>query len=67
MQAIQGWDVRCLQTTAGSLDGGSRDLHIDRIQILCEEYRNVTTNHSEAHTAASNFWTCSSRSARPDR
>lgn len=45
MQTIPGWDVRCLQTTAGTLDGGSRDLHLDGIQILCEEYRNVTTNH----------------------
>ena len=45
MQTIPGWDVRCLQTTAGTLEGGSRDLHFDQIQVLSEDFRNVTTNY----------------------
>ena len=45
MQTIPGWNVRCLQTTAGTLEGGSRDLYLDGIQVLCEEFRNVTTNY----------------------
>jgi AraC family transcriptional regulator, ethanolamine operon transcriptional activator len=45
MQTIPGWNVRCLQTTAGTLDGGSRDLYLDGIQVLCEDFRNVTTNY----------------------
>lgn len=45
MQTIPGWDIRCLQTSAGALEGESRDLHLDGIQLLCEEFRNVTTNH----------------------
>jgi AraC family ethanolamine operon transcriptional activator len=44
MQAIPGWDVSCLQTTAGPLEGESQDLYLDDFQLLYESFRNGTTN-----------------------
>lgn len=44
LESIPGWDIRCLQITCGELEGHSIDLHLPSIQLLFEEYRNVTTN-----------------------
>jgi AraC family ethanolamine operon transcriptional activator len=46
VQRIPGWNIHCLQITAGTLDGQSVDLHLPSIQVLFEEYRNVSTGHS---------------------
>ena len=44
LESIPGWDIRCLQITCGELEGHSVDLHLPSIQLLFEEYLNVTTN-----------------------
>jgi len=44
MQAIPGWDIRCLQISAGRPEGDSMDLYLDDLQVLHEDFRNVTTN-----------------------
>lgn len=43
--AIPGWSHEVLQTTAGALDGGARELHLPGIQLLEEHYHHVDTNH----------------------
>lgn len=43
--AIPGWSLECLQTTSGTLDGGTRELHLPGLQLLEEHYRHVDTNH----------------------
>jgi AraC family ethanolamine operon transcriptional activator len=48
---LQGWDLQCLQTSAGRLEGSARDLHIDGMQILQESFKNVTTNQFGAGPA----------------
>lgn len=42
---IPGWSLRCLQTSPGLLDGGTRELHGSGVQVLEEHYRHVVTNH----------------------
>jgi AraC family ethanolamine operon transcriptional activator len=42
---IPGWKLHCLQTTSGSLNGGSRELHAAGVQVLEEHYRHLVTNH----------------------
>ena len=44
MQTIPGWDIRCLQISAGRPEGDSMDLYLDDLQILYEDFRNVTTH-----------------------
>ncbi|MCW5660316.1 MAG: helix-turn-helix domain-containing protein [Burkholderiaceae bacterium] len=44
VQTIPGWDIRFLQTTAGRLEGESVDLYLDDLQLLYEDFRNVTTH-----------------------
>jgi hypothetical protein len=46
VQCIPGWDIQCLQLTAGVLAGQAVDLYLQAIQVLFEEYRNVSTGHS---------------------
>jgi AraC family ethanolamine operon transcriptional activator len=46
VQRIPGWNLHCLQVSAGVLAGQSVDLHLPSIQLLFEEYRNVRTGHS---------------------
>jgi AraC family ethanolamine operon transcriptional activator len=42
---IPGWSLQCVQTSAGALSGGARELHVPGIQLLDEQYRHVVTNH----------------------
>ena len=44
LENIPGWHIQCLQVSRGELAGHSVDLHLPAIQLLFEEYRNVTTN-----------------------
>lgn len=44
LESIPGWNIQCLQVSRGELSGHSVDLHLPAIQLLFEEYRNVTTN-----------------------
>lgn len=46
VQRIPGWNIQCLQLTSGMLAGQAVDLHLPSIQVLFEEYRNVSTSHS---------------------
>lgn len=45
VQRIPGWNLHCLQVSAGVFAGRSVDLHLPSIQLLFEEYRNVRTGH----------------------
>lgn len=45
VQSIPGWDLHCLQVSAGSLAGESIDVHLPTAQLLFETYRNVSTSH----------------------
>lgn len=42
---IPGWSLQCLQTSSGTLSGGSRELHAAGVQVLEEHYRDVVTSH----------------------
>jgi AraC family ethanolamine operon transcriptional activator len=44
LETIPRWEIQCVQITRGRLAGRSVDLHLPRIQLLFEEYRNVATN-----------------------
>lgn len=44
VQTIPGWNLRYLQTTAGRLEGAAVDLYLDDLQLLYEDFRNVTTH-----------------------
>ncbi len=45
VERIVGWNLHCLQVSAGVFAGQSVDLHLPSIQLLFEEYRNVRTGH----------------------
>lgn len=45
VESVAGWDLRCLQVTAGTLAGEAVDLHLPAVQLLFEAYRNVCTSH----------------------
>jgi AraC family ethanolamine operon transcriptional activator len=45
IESVAGWDLHCLQMSAGVLDGEAVDLHLPSIQLLFENYRNVSTSH----------------------
>jgi AraC family ethanolamine operon transcriptional activator len=42
---IPGWSLSCVQTSAGKLTGGARELHVPGLQVLEEHYCNVAINH----------------------
>lgn len=45
VECIAGWNLHCLQMSAGTLAGESVDLHLPGVQLLFEAYRNVSTSH----------------------
>jgi len=45
VECIAGWDLRCLQVSAGVLAGESVDLQLPAVQLLFETYRDVSTSH----------------------
>jgi len=45
LECIAGWNIDCLQLSAGVLDGEAIDLHLPSIQLLFEAFRNVSTSH----------------------
>ena len=45
VECVAGWNLHCLQMSAGVLDGEAIDLHLPSIQLLFEAFRNVSTSH----------------------
>lgn len=45
VESVSGWQLQCLQLTAGVLAGDALDLHLPGVQLLFERYRNVCTGH----------------------
>lgn len=45
VESVAGWDLHCLQVSAGTLAGESVDLQLPSVQLLFESYRNVSTSH----------------------
>jgi AraC family ethanolamine operon transcriptional activator len=45
VESVAGWDLHCLQMSAGTLAGEAVDLHLPAVQLLFEAYRNVCTSH----------------------
>lgn len=45
VESVAGWDLHCVQMSAGALDGEAVDLHLPSVQLLFETYRNVSTSH----------------------
>lgn len=45
VERIAGWNLHCVQVSAGALAGESVDLHLPAVQLLFEAFRNVSTSH----------------------
>ena len=45
VESVAGWNLHCVQMSAGRLAGESLDLNLPAIQLLFETYRNVSTSH----------------------
>jgi AraC family ethanolamine operon transcriptional activator len=45
VEHVAGWNLHCVQMSAGSLAGESVDVQLPAIQLLFETYRNVSTSH----------------------
>jgi AraC family transcriptional regulator, ethanolamine operon transcriptional activator len=45
VECITGWNLHCLQMSAGVLAGEAVDLNLPGFQLLFETYRNVSTSH----------------------
>ena len=45
VERVAGWNLHCVQMSAGKLAGESVDLNLPAIQLLFETYQNVSTSH----------------------
>lgn len=45
VECVAGWNLQCLQLSAGMLAGEAIELDLPAVQVLFEAYRNVNTGH----------------------